>query len=423
MRYLLTLMLIVLAASDALKLDLSLAPGLSAKNALSYVALLMLVLRIIIRREFKFELPSLTLGFAILIAYAVLSFIVIVTIIHYPRYEIFASVLILKQLLGDSAIFFFVFFYGLESTADAKYMTKVLLLAIAGANAISLLDVSGVVSLGVTTVGSSGAEADRVFGPFGHANETAALIICLLPAYFAAASKSSGYGKLIWIGSGFVSATMFVLTGSRGGLVGIVVGYLWAAYLTRKVLPKKALGNFMKWAAVAAFIAVPIFAVLEMKFGSVLLQRITSYDPSEGGSGRTYIWRTAIERMMDHPLSLITGFGWNAYSTMGFIFVMHNHYLWLWFELGLVGVITYILMIRNSLATAKSVARGVDEETRAYLIAYIFGMISMSVAIFFVLLGLPWPYIWAYVGTTMRLAVSAKTIPVTVKAKAILPRK
>ncbi len=60
--------------------------------------------------------------------------------------------------------------------------------------------------------------------------------------------------------------------------------------------------------------------------------RVSAADVS---SGRSDIWGRGLEAMMNSPVSLITGFGWDTWSVMGFNIVAHNHYLSLWFELGL----------------------------------------------------------------------------------------
>jgi O-antigen ligase len=119
---------------------------------------------------------------------------------------------------------------------------------------------------------------------------------------------------------------------------------------------------------------------------------------------RTSIWLQGINRMMDHPLTLLTGFGWDSYSVMGFFFATHNYYLLLWFELGVIGVLSYLAIIRGTILTARSAAEVAPAELRGYLVAFIFGICFVSVAIFFSLLFKPWLYIWAYIGVTMRLA-------------------
>jgi len=56
MRWLIALLIAVLALSDLLGLDLSLAPGVSVKNAFVYVLAMALALRLVIEGELRLEL-------------------------------------------------------------------------------------------------------------------------------------------------------------------------------------------------------------------------------------------------------------------------------------------------------------------------------------------------------------------------------
>jgi len=92
---------------------------------------------------------------------------------------------------------------------------------------------------------------------------------------------------------------------------------------------------------------------------------------------------------------------------MGFTFAVHNHYLWLWFELGVVGLGSYLLVIAQLLITARRAAAVADSETSRYLIAFIYGCLAMSFAVLAALLFRPWLYICAYTALTMRMALIA----------------
>jgi O-antigen ligase len=114
-----------------------------------------------------------------------------------------------------------------------------------------------------------------------------------------------------------------------------------------------------------------------------------------------------VDMMMGNPITLITGFGWDAYDFMGFFYAPHNHYLLVWFELGIVGLASYLLLIRQLVVTARSAAENASEETARYLTAFVYGILALSGALFFEQLFEPWKYIWIYCGLTMRMAVIA----------------
>jgi O-antigen ligase len=156
-----------------------------------------------------------------------------------------------------------------------------------------------------------------------------------------------------------------------------------------------------------ALIAVAVLAVVSIRFSDVLTQRVTEMilDPGTSSDERRYIWRPVLDKMMGEPLSLITGFGWDSYSAMGFFYAAHNHYLWLWFELGILGVASYVTLIVQLLVTAYRSASQAADETASYLIAFVYGIVGLSVAVFFTQLFTPWLYIWTYSGLMMRMAL------------------
>lgn len=408
MGYLLLLVVAAFATTDILSVGLSLAPGLSAKNAILYLVGLCLVFRAVTLGGYKLQLPTIHTWFAVLIGYAILTWLIAGLIIGYQNYEMIPAGIMLKTDLIDHAIVFALFFYGARTMKDGIMLTKALLIALTVANAIAIGNVEGLFNIGVTIVGTVVGEAGRVFGTWGNANGTAALIVCLLPAYAAAALSSRGIMSVIWLLAAVPSAMMLVMTGSRGGYVGLLLGFGWAAFSLRRYLSTR---KIILWAGAAAVLLVMAALLSGSHFIDVLNQRlITQSGFSDIGgisAGRTTFWASALDRMMTAPISLITGFGWYAYTTMGFYFAPHNHYLWLYFELGLVGLLSYLLLVRQILAVARSALENDSAVAKPYFMAFIFGFSGLLVAIFFAQIFRPWVYIWAYVGVTMRMAMCA----------------
>ena len=106
----------------------------------------------------------------------------------------------------DNVIVFALFLYGTRTLAGREFLLKCVLLAVAAANAIAIGNVAGIFHIGVTTVGTEGNLAGRVYGAFGHANETAALIVCLLPAYIAAAFSAGRVARCSGLLAAMISA-------------------------------------------------------------------------------------------------------------------------------------------------------------------------------------------------------------------------
>ncbi|HEY2037682.1 MAG TPA: hypothetical protein VGG96_11750, partial [Steroidobacteraceae bacterium] len=104
-----------------------------------------------------------------------------------------------------------------------------------------------------------------------------------------------------------------------------------------------------------------------------------------------------------HPLTLLTGFGWDVYHTM-FTLVTHNYYLDQWFGLGLIGLVCFVTILYQTVATARRAAELADKNMRPYMLALVFGMVGLSICIFFDNLDKPWCYVWVYIGFTLRPA-------------------
>jgi O-antigen ligase len=407
MPYLLILPIFIYAAGDTFNMSFGLGPGLSLKNGSMYFVALMLALRMAIRGGYKFELQTIHICFALLVAYASISLLVAGVLIHYYAYNMMDSAIALKTTLIDYTVIFALFFYGTRSVKDSLFVMKAVVVAITIANLISIASIEGFVN--ITGVDATPGESGRVSGPFGGSNGTAELIVCILPAYVAFAQASRGVWPLLWICGGLVSITMLLMTASRGGLLAILIAYPLAAYSLRKYVSARqvlyCIGGLVILAAVA-------FALVGPHFVTLFLERIiTESGASDLGalsSGRSDVWLRAIEKMMEYPVTLITGFGWNVYYSMGFYWVPHNYYLQLYFELGLIGLVSFLVLAWRTLSTVRASVDSASPQARGPLMAFVFGFGALLITLLFSDLRQPWPYVWALAGVSLRMAVYAR---------------
>lgn len=406
MRLLFVLLIGILAASDILQTGMSLGPGLSVKNALLYPIALGLLFRIALTGRFRMRLPIVNIAFIIWIAYGTLTWIACITVIHYPGYDPIGMGIELKSVLIDSALFFFTYFYGTESEQDFLLLSKALAFCICIANILTLADVAGVVHLGLT-VGQGGVEADRVFGVFGHANDTAALIVCVLPMMVTVANSSRSAVKFLWYIGIFASVAVLILTVSRAAYVGVVVGYGAAVWLCRRYLPTSRVVSWTLIGITCIVLAGGLAVALIPQMSQIISERIFNQSMatsmSVASSGRTVIWMTAISTMMSHPLTLLTGFGWDVYHTM-FELVTHNYYLDQWFGLGLIGLFSFVTIQYQTVVTALRAIAAERGSLRPYMLSLVFGTLGLAVCLFFGNLDKPWSYVWIYTGFTLRMA-------------------
>ncbi len=230
----------------------------------------------------------------------------------------------------------------------------------------------------------------------------------MLPPLVDTTLSSRGAWRFFWYACSAASAVVFILTVSRGAYVAAIVGYPIAAYMLRSHIPP---GRIMAWLlsglGAVIFMAV-LAAIINPGAAAAITDRvfdIGSMNLSDASSGRSDIWAMALKTMMESPVTLVTGFGWNSWSTMPTIFVLHNTYLDQYFNLGMVGLLTYIGIEYLTIVTAKRAAAMSSGPMQWDMIAFVFGMMALSVAVMFQNLFTPRPYLWMYCGLVMRGAV------------------
>lgn len=411
MRWLLLMLIAVLAATDIFSLDLSLAPGLSVKNAMLYMVIMALFFRTVLSGEVKLERPDIHAFFLVWIGYALVTLLLAAFVIQYPGYHLGDAVITLKSYLVDPAFFCLAGLWGLRTMRDVRAIVAALAAAMAVSSVFTLLDVAGFVHLGIY-IGDSGVQEGRVFGVFGHANETGTLLACFLPAVFAVTASSRGMRRALWLLGTVATVVVFVMTISRGAFVGLAVGVLWGGYLCRRYVPLQRLALWALLIAAALLVALLVTSLIDPYLRGILAERIFGQSMSlslgEISSGRTGLWTRIVDTMTNAPASLILGFGWNVYSTMAFILPTHNHYLDLWFNLGLVGIAMFLIIMRRGIVSALDAVALASDVDRPVFIAFTIGMLSLLVAIFFTNLFRPWPYIWMYFGAVLRGALAVR---------------
>ena len=323
---------VFLLATDALNWELGLLPGMSFKNFLMYALAVILALRMVVGRGSITAMGQMQGAFIVMIAYAIVTWLVAALLIQYPHYNLVQSGIQLKSSLIDYYIFFAVFLFGTQTTDDALKVIKGLLLGALLANVITILDAAGIVSLGFRI-----REDGRTSGAIGESNQYAAFIIMFLPATVAAAVASRGFTRLFWFGATLVGTMTLIMTASRGGFVGLAMCIAVGAYLYRHLISYSRIAGW-----VFGSLIVLILIVSFSQYGNLLAERMVgtgNIDASTASSGRSDIWATLLGEMFANPISLVTGFGWDVYRSMPFQFAPHNHYFALWFNLGLIGLV------------------------------------------------------------------------------------
>lgn len=406
MKRFLMFLILVQFVTQTFSLDVSIVRGINLKNAMIYTALAAALFNMAMNGGFRLRLVGVHASFTLLCVYGILTYLVLVFIIGSTDYDPIESVIMLKSNLLDYFIIFLAFFYGVRTAEDAMDVTKAMVLGIVFANLVTVLDTSGILGLNIIPV-REGAEAGRVQGALGEANQYGAVIVMLLPATVALIMLSRGWTRLMWTGGALISVAALLVTISRGAIVGLVVGCLAGAVLLRQFVSP---GKIIKWAGIGLAVAVLGVIVLWAQYGYLMYERLIVNtflsDGVDATSGRNVIWAMAVQAMAEGPWSFLSGYGFAAYFNMGFEYASHNDYLLMWFDLGLPGLLSFLAIHAQAVFTGRAAAMVAPAEQRPYMISFVIGWIALCVAIFFVNLYEPSVYMWAYLGISLRLAVA-----------------
>jgi O-antigen ligase len=399
---------VLLVAMQALSIDASLAPGLSFKNLGLYVLASLLLLRFVVGGELKGGSRLMQVAFLLLCAYATVSWLLVAMALNLPGYEPLQAFVRLKSEFYDQAIFFLVFFYGVQSADDAIAVLDALLCSAVFAHILTVIDSFGLIH--VISERTDIADAGRSQGAFGESNIHGAVVVLLLPAVLARMLEARSFAKVAWGLGAIACAASLFLVASRGAMLGIGLGSIWGAYLFRRIVSPATVA---RWTALVTIVTSIGILVIGATYTDLLRERLLDRtftgDLTSASAGRTAVWSDAISRMLESPWTLLIGFGHDVYGTMDFEYAPHNTYLGLWFNLGLPGLLAFIAIIAAGVLTARSGAESARPgEIRAQLIAYVIGFLALAVAVFFVELHTAWMFVWAYTGLAMRLSAEVQ---------------
>jgi O-antigen ligase len=275
------------------------------------------------------------------------------------------------------------------ATVDRLAAFRVVVICyVAGATASALAGMAGVTHSDSASVVASG----RLGGGIGDPNFLAAVLVsALMIALFALqAARSRGARIVLGLAALTCLAAIF-LTESRGGVIGlavaIVVAIAYAGPVRRQML--------ITLAATAAF------AVLYFSFAPPSsFQHLTTFT-TDGGTGRSDLWTVAAKAVRQHPL---VGVGAGNYTIEEPKYLVtfnqnlpradlvlhhegvHNTYLHLAAELGIVGAGLFLFTILVPIFYAGRVVRMFSPKSLRFepiigrgLVAGVFGMLAAFV--------------------------------------------
>lgn len=404
MRYILLFLFIIMLASRTLGLDLSLAPGLSVKNAILYMTGVLLFIESAVARNRQIELLPILIPFGLLVLYATLTWLAIILVLNYPHYDPFEALIALKGKLVDHFLILLIFFYGVVTFKDAFWLLKALIWVIIAGNVLTVVDALNIPDLGIITHRKDG----RVEGLLGAANEFGAFLTFFLPATVALYWAELGMRRRLAMFGVLATILALILSVSRGAFVGTLVGGAAATFYLRHYISSRIIARSAS--AILIFLIIAVAALTATNFEDLINTRLSAGldtgDQDTISSGRTSIWLGALREMLRFPWTFLTGFGWDAYYQSGeYRLATHSTYIDYLYNIGSIGLILFIITVHNSVAIARRAIAGATIEVRPHLLGFVFGMAGLVIAMVFNNLELPALYAWAFAGVALRLAI------------------
>lgn len=406
-KQILAFLLLLLMTSLTLGWDLSLVTGLSAKNVLLYLIMMLWFIETAAVHNRTFDLPSVLVPYCVIVAYAMTSWFVMSFVLQPAGYNFYVAAIALKNELVDHFIVFMIFFYGVTTTREPLSLLRFLIAMAMLGNLLAVIDAFDMPNLGIIDQREDG----RVSGPIGESNAYGAFIAMTLPGCVALTMESRGYWRVVALVGTFATIVALFLTSSRGAFVGLFVGCVFTVFYLRDYVSLQ--GVAYGATAVVATVLATLIVLYGTGYLSLLEERFLEQSSSnvyDATSSRSKIWELAVMRMAEYPHSLLAGFGWDAYDHMRGVFpkAIHNFYLNKLFNLGLPGLLLYLVLFHNIVANCRSALADASRAVRLHITACVFGVTSLGGAIFFIDLHAPWIFIWAYLGLCMRIVVESR---------------
>jgi len=266
----------------------------------------------------------------------------------------------------------------------------------------------------------AGAESGGRFGGYlGNPNNLAAVLLpgLALTGLLLQGSRR-GFERRLLAACGLVLLLSFFLTESRGGLIGLGVMCVVALAFAG---PARA--RVVGLVAVLAVVGVTYFTVFAPQAAR---QRITSYS-SATSTGRSDLWSVARLMFENHP---VRGVGIDNFTVLAPAYLerdlnitrsdlilrpdateVHNTYLNVLAELGLVGGLLFVGLLAGVLAVAcratRALARAGDRQTELMARGLVIGASGMLTAYFFFSAQFEKP-LWIVLGALAALSTVAR---------------
>lgn len=242
----------------------------------------------------------------------------------------------------------------------------------------------------ITSTGiSDEASSNRIYGTFAHPalfGHYLAFLLVLLLAFILAQHRKNAAYEIWW----FVLGCFLVATFTRGAWIFAALGCLILAF---RFFPRKlfqgagvAIGSLVVFACIILFLqSFTSFHPLETELVSRVVESFRA-TPDSSTLWRFEFWTNVLEPV---PLPHLTGYGPASFvsyalNELNAEFDAHNDYIKLYIELGLFGVVIFILLWFRLLVTSiQKIRQSQDQLHKIYAFALFAEIIGFMLISFF----------------------------------------
>lgn len=208
----------------------------------------------------------------------------------------------------------------------------------------------------------------RVSGGASGSNLTSSILVTALPVLLFFAEKRNGLSRLYGFSGVLMLTIAITLTLSRTGIILTALFYLWILVERRKL-------NF-RTIGLCVLLVIVITVLYRYAPWELLGRRFATVpnDLSLEGSDRAWLINMAFQSILANPF----GYGARNLSVGGQYFIVHNMYLQVTTELGIVGLLAMVLICYRCLRNIL-VAKSATIESSSYAIL---NTVLMSLVLF-----------------------------------------
>jgi len=382
MRYVSIILVLFLLFSFVIEfsLNIKLSPvrGISLKNLSIYLIIIWLVVGNLIRRlpliqSNKINIPIIAFG-------AYFFFSLMIRLVFDPSSS-FINTLVKFKTFMDPFILGIVIYSFLHDVRSVNFIISSLMILVLVFNLMTIIDSLELINIERIYVH---ARLGRTRGAFGEGNQYAAYIALFIPICVNQLLYRKNVAYRILMPLTLISGIYCILlTGSRGGLLALLVGLASLVILNaRKVsLPLiiKTVGGFLATAILlgAAFHYLPDTSKVVLEKN--IVGRAKTQNLEEYSSSRLYYWRKGMKLFSQNPL---LGTGWGTFTRLVGA-NSHNDYILVLTTLGLPGFCLFIWIYYRLFQSAKEF-RNKYSPNQWYYNGYLAGLFSFAFSMFFV---------------------------------------